>query len=155
MGAVRAYTWKELIEQAEIAEKSAKKFESSTSRRRTNNKDHDTTESSDTNTLAVKISWSKKYQRQYSFKDKHVVTTSTCSTKTTSWSFQMLDAQMKLDVQMIPTIVFFIGWFIILLAGAMSLRTKFKYWFRRVFWLQSQNKKGPMLNLYPKKGKWK
>jgi len=27
MGAVKAHTWKELIEQAEIAEKSAKKFE--------------------------------------------------------------------------------------------------------------------------------
>jgi len=30
MGAVKAHTWKELVEQAEIAEKSAKKFESST-----------------------------------------------------------------------------------------------------------------------------
>ena len=29
MGAVKAYTWKELIEQVKIAEKSAKKFESS------------------------------------------------------------------------------------------------------------------------------
>jgi len=29
MGAVKAYTWKELIEKAEIAEKSAKKFEPS------------------------------------------------------------------------------------------------------------------------------
>ena len=27
MGAVKAHTWKELVEQAEIAEKSAKKFE--------------------------------------------------------------------------------------------------------------------------------
>ena len=30
MGAVKAHTWKELVEQAEIAEKSAKKFEPST-----------------------------------------------------------------------------------------------------------------------------
>ena len=30
MGTVKAYTWKELVEQAEIAEKSAKKFEPST-----------------------------------------------------------------------------------------------------------------------------
>jgi len=30
MGAVKAHTWKELVEQAEIAEKSAKKFESFT-----------------------------------------------------------------------------------------------------------------------------
>jgi len=29
MGSVKAQTWKELVEQAEIAEKSAKKFESS------------------------------------------------------------------------------------------------------------------------------
>ena len=32
MGAVKAHTWKELVEQAEIAEKSAKKFEQSTPR---------------------------------------------------------------------------------------------------------------------------
>ena len=30
MGAIKAHTWKELVEQAEIAEKSAKKFEPST-----------------------------------------------------------------------------------------------------------------------------
>jgi len=30
MGAVKAHTWKELVEQAEIAKKSAKKFEPST-----------------------------------------------------------------------------------------------------------------------------
>ena len=30
MGAVKAHTWKELVEQAEIAEKPAKKFEPST-----------------------------------------------------------------------------------------------------------------------------
>ena len=30
MGTVKAHTWKELVEQAEIAEKSAKKFEPST-----------------------------------------------------------------------------------------------------------------------------
>jgi len=29
MGAVKAHTWKDLVEQAEIAEKSAKKFEPS------------------------------------------------------------------------------------------------------------------------------
>ena len=32
MGAVKAHTWKELVEQAEIAEKSAKKFEPSAPR---------------------------------------------------------------------------------------------------------------------------
>ena len=71
MGAVNAHTWKELVEQAEIAEKSAKKFKPSTLRWRTNNKGHDTTESSDTDTLAVEVSGTK---RQYSFKNKHVVT---------------------------------------------------------------------------------
>ena len=40
MGAVKAHTWKELVEQAEIAEKSAKKFEPSTPKGKwgTNNK---------------------------------------------------------------------------------------------------------------------
>jgi len=40
MGAVKAHTWKELVEQAEIAEKSAKKFEQSTPKGKwgTNNK---------------------------------------------------------------------------------------------------------------------
>jgi len=56
MGAIKAHTWKELVEQAEIAEKSAKKFEPSTSKWRTNNKGHDTAESSDTDTLAVEVS---------------------------------------------------------------------------------------------------
>jgi len=32
MGAVKAHIWKELVEQAEIAEKSAKKFEPSVSK---------------------------------------------------------------------------------------------------------------------------
>ena len=42
MGAVKANTWKELVEQAEIAEKSAKKFEPSTPKGkwRINNKGH-------------------------------------------------------------------------------------------------------------------
>jgi len=34
MRAVKAHTWKELVEQAEIAEKSAKKFEPSTPKRK-------------------------------------------------------------------------------------------------------------------------
>jgi len=40
MGAVKAHTWKELVEQAEIAEKSAKKFKPSTPKGKwgTNNK---------------------------------------------------------------------------------------------------------------------
>jgi len=40
IGAVKTHTWKELVEQAEIAEKSTKKFES-TFRCRTNNRGHD------------------------------------------------------------------------------------------------------------------
>ena len=55
MGAVKARTLKKLVEQAEIAEKLAKKSESLTPKNRwgTNNKSHDTTESSDTTTLEV------------------------------------------------------------------------------------------------------
>jgi len=40
MGGVKAHTWKELVRQAKIAEKSTKKFESSTFRWRANNKGH-------------------------------------------------------------------------------------------------------------------
>ena len=53
MGAVKAHTWKELIEQAEIAEKSAKKFETPKSRWGINNKIYDAAESSDTSALKV------------------------------------------------------------------------------------------------------
>ena len=76
MGAVKAHTWKKFVKQAEIAEKSAKKFESPTpkSMRGINNKGHDMAESSDTDTLTVGVSRTKEYQRQYSFKDKNVVT---------------------------------------------------------------------------------
>jgi len=73
---------------------------------------------------------------------------STCSTKAMSSSCQRLDIQTKWDERMISTIVFSIGWSIILLAGAMSLRTKSKRWLKRVFWLWSQNIKGPLLNPY-------
>ena len=38
MGAVKAHTWKELLEQVEIAEKSAKKFEPSTPKGKWSNK---------------------------------------------------------------------------------------------------------------------
>ena len=83
MGAIKAHTWKELVEQAEITEKSAKKFESPKIRWGINSKGHDTAESFDT--PAVKVSGktqSKKgnsnrtseYHKQYSFKDEHVVT---------------------------------------------------------------------------------
>ena len=48
MGAVKDHTWKELIEQAEIAEKSAKKFETPKSRWGINNKNYGMAESSDT-----------------------------------------------------------------------------------------------------------
>jgi len=53
IGAVKAHTWKELIEQAEIAEKSAKKFETPKSSWGINSKSYDTVESSDTSTLKV------------------------------------------------------------------------------------------------------
>ena len=47
MGAVKAHMWKELVQQAEIAKKSAKKFEPSVPKNRwgVNNKERDTTQS--------------------------------------------------------------------------------------------------------------
>ena len=78
MGAVKAHTQKALIEHAEIAEKSAKKFESPKSRWGINSKSHDTAESSDISAVEVyggtrsKKSNSDRttdYQRQYSFKN--------------------------------------------------------------------------------------
>ena len=126
MEAVKAHTWNELVEQAEIAEKLTKKFESSTSRWRTNKKDHDMAKSFDNDTLAVKVSGTKTYQRQYSFKNKHVVIIFYLLYKGNKLSYQRLDAPTKLDAQTIPTIIFFIGWFVILLADVMSLRTKCK-----------------------------
>ena len=82
-GAVKAHTWKELVEQAEIIEKSVKKFETSKNKWGINSKSYDTVESSDISALEVyRGTRSKKdnsnrtseYQRQYSFKDEHVVT---------------------------------------------------------------------------------
>jgi len=83
MGAVKAHTWKELVEQTEIAEQSAKNFETLKSMWGINNKSYDTDESSDSSALKVYgETQSKKgdsnktseYQRQYSFKYEHVVT---------------------------------------------------------------------------------
>ena len=53
MGAVKAHTWKELVEQADIAEKSAKKFETPKSRWGITNKSYDMVESSNTSALEV------------------------------------------------------------------------------------------------------
>jgi len=83
MWAVKAHTWKELIKQAEIVEKLAKKFETPKSRWGINNKSYNTAETSDTSTLKVyggtqskkgNSNRTSEYQRQYFFKDKHVVT---------------------------------------------------------------------------------
>ena len=52
---------------------------------------------------------------------------------------------------MILTIAFSIWWFIILLAGAMSLKTKSKRWLKRVFWLWSRNIKKLLSNSYPER----
>jgi len=54
MRAVKAHIWKELVEQVEIADKSAKKFESPKSRWGINSKGYDMTLSSDT--LVVEVS---------------------------------------------------------------------------------------------------
>ena len=62
MGAVKAHNWKELVEQAEVAEKSAKKFEPSIPKDKwgMNNKGHgDMTQSSQTKgkeTMFVELS---------------------------------------------------------------------------------------------------
>ena len=83
MGAVKAHTRKLLIEQAEIDQNSAKKFETPKSRWWINNKSYDPAESSDTSALEVyggtrskkgNSNRTSEYQRQYSFKDEHVVT---------------------------------------------------------------------------------
>ena len=53
MGAVKAHTWKELVKQVEIAEKSAKKFETPKSRWGINSKSYDTAEYLDTSAFEV------------------------------------------------------------------------------------------------------
>ena len=94
MGAVKAHTWKELVEQAEIAEKSAKKFEPSTPKGKwdMNNKGRDDmTQSSQAKgkeTMSVELTGdnhskakkrgfnnqeSKFPPKQYSFKDEQAV----------------------------------------------------------------------------------
>ena len=95
MGAVKAHTWKELFEQAEIAKKSAKKFEPSAPNGKwvVNNKERgDMAQSSQTKgkeIMSVELSGDvhpktkkssannqefKFSSKQYSFKDKQVVT---------------------------------------------------------------------------------
>ena len=95
MGAVKAHTWKKLVEQAEIAEKSAKKFEPSTPKGKSgmNNKGRsDIAQSSQAKgkeTLSVELSGdvhskakksgfnnqeSKFSPKQYSFRNDQVVT---------------------------------------------------------------------------------
>ena len=61
MEAVKAHTWKELVEQAEIAEKSAKKFEPSVPKNkwRVNTKEHNAAQSSKSKgkkTMTVELS---------------------------------------------------------------------------------------------------
>ena len=97
MGAVKAHTQKELVEQAEITEKSAKNFESPKSRWRINSIGYNTAESSDTDTLIVGVSGTKEHQRKYSFKDEHVVTLSHLLNKGNKLKFQRLDAHTKWD----------------------------------------------------------
>ena len=95
MGAVKAHTWKELVEQTEIAEKSAKKFESSIpkGKRVMNNKERgelaQSSQSKGKETMSVELSREtpskikksgvsnqefKFPPKRYSFKDEQVVT---------------------------------------------------------------------------------
>ena len=95
IGAVKAHTWKELVEQAEIAEKSAKKFEPATAKGKwgMNNKERgemaQSSQAKGKETMSVELSGkapskTKKSDvnnqefkfppKQYSFKDEQVVT---------------------------------------------------------------------------------
>ena len=118
MGVDKAHTWKELVEQVKIAEQSAQKFGPSTSENRWgfNNK---SVQSSDIDTLIVEVSGetqSKKgnsnktleYQRQYSFRDKHVVTIFHLLKKGNKLKLQEARRSDE-DKQMISTIVSFTG----------------------------------------------
>jgi len=93
MGAVKAHTWKKLVEQAEIAEKSAKKFEPSVPKNkwRVNTKGRDAAQSSQSKgkeTMAVELSGTTQSKKKsntngnqefkfprkvYSFKDEQVI----------------------------------------------------------------------------------
>ena len=95
MGAVKAHTWKELVEKAEIAEKSAKKFKASIPKEKwdMNNKGHremaQSSQAKGKEAMSVELSGDtppkfknsginnqefKFLPKQYSFKDEQVVT---------------------------------------------------------------------------------
>jgi len=157
IGTVKAHTWKKLIKQAKIAEKSAKKFKTPKSRWVINNKSYNMAKSSDTLALEVyggtrskngNSNRTSEYQRQYSFKDKHVVTLFHLLNKGNKLKLSEARRPDEVGRTNVPIIVFSMGWFIILLAGSMFLRTKCKCWLKRVFWLWSQNIKGPLPNSY-------
>ena len=142
MGAVKAHTLKEIIEQAELAEKSAKKFKPSVSKIkwRVNTKGRDTAQSSQSKgkeTTNVELSGTAQLNQKnntngnqefkfppkvYSFKDEQVATIFHCCTRVTNSSYLKLDDLMKWGVQMILTTVSFIP------ANAISLRTRSKHW---------------------------
>jgi len=88
------------------------------------------TESSDIDTLAVEVSGTK---RQYSFKDKHVVIIFYLLNKGNKLKLPEIRRPDEVRRTKIPTILFSIRWFIILLAGAMFLRSKSKGRMRQVF----------------------
>jgi len=147
MGAVKAHTWKELVEQADIAEKSAKKFEPSTPKGKwgTNNKGRgDMTQSSQAKgkeTMSVELSRdvqskakksgfnnqeSKFPPKQYSFKDEQVVTIFHLLHKANK--LKLPDARRPNEVGRTndPNYCLLHRMVIILLISALSSRTKFK-----------------------------
>jgi len=64
--------------------------------------------------------------KQYSFKDEQVVAIFHVLYKGNKLKLLMIDALMKWDARMIPTIASCIEWFIILQISALSSRIKFK-----------------------------
>jgi len=153
MGAVKTPTQKELMEQAEIAEKSAKKFDPSSTQGQmgVNTKGRDAAQSSQPKgkeTMAVELSGTTQPKQKssthgnqefkfppkvYSFKDEQVVTIFHFFTSVTSSSYLKFGDQIKWHVQLILTTASFIGWCITLLADALSSRTRSKYWWMLKF----------------------
>ena len=134
MGAVKAHTLKELIKQAEIAKKSAKKFETPKSRWEIKAKVMTRLN------LLIHQHW--KYieeldQRKVTPIGLQSIRDNTLSKMSMCDTFHLLNKGNKLKLPETrrpnevgrmndPSIVFSIGWFIILLAGEISLTTKSK-----------------------------
>jgi len=149
MGAVKAHTWMELVEQAEIAEISAKNFEPSVPKNKwgVNTRRRDAAQSSQSK---GKRPWSLSYQEQhkskqksntngnqefkfppkvYSFKDEsRWWQASICYTRVTSLTCLKFGDLTKWGVQLIQITAPFISWYITLPTGGMSSKIRSKPW---------------------------